>query len=897
MEGKNCFRTKWSQGAFYTGGPISVLRVECTEAKEVSQQATTHDVLVTPCENAVHLVDMTSGASLAKFETPLDDDVILHVDTIFCEGSEEAKRNTDAFVARGSYVAFSTRSLQLYFLEVIRDSPDDFRFKLIKSWVASTYAVSLVKFSDNGLLLLTGCTDGTVRVWNVFHHHVTHQIKTPPGVITSFAFNETMSLLAVGNFEGYITILHMGKKQVVASHRSHTSAVEAIHLRSESTRCCVSMGRDRRLSFSAIDMTVDGKDKVTVSLENFQNVVVKEFVSCAIFDYDGSHVFLGSTDGVVAAYKIGGPEGARLVCRSARPAGAKIDDIDEEYAVRSIVVRPLVARDSGILFADSSPKDPVVRLTAANAAFHINSYAQVPSSKELLLHATLMGFLDQILDIKLFPSATPQDFSRIVVTNSKEARVFRGLGSLSTAALCGHTDVVMCCAISTCGTLVMTGSKDCTVRFWSVTDSTCVLHGKSHESEITAVTFNCKQSDSFHMAVSVGADGHLRLWDVKDHIVNSNANASHSMEPKFSVNAAHSSAIHCVAVAPNDQFIATGGKDKVTHVWSLQGKRCFKEASLKGHKRGVTAVAFSPTDRVLVSASNDASVRLWSLVSFACVKTMQSDKVSIVQLAFFNKGTQLVTANAEGVLRFWALAASDAVASTETHTEKVWGLCVLETDSETYTVSGGADGLLAITEDYTAAEAQRLDEERTTAIYHEQELTNAMRKGEFAAAFRLALELNHPRHLRQVLAKWIAVDEEGCSSELQRVILRSLCKDETKKLLHFTREWLSNARHCVAASIVVESFLVAYRYDEILKMGDVFRGLMEALLSYSTRHATRLRQSLQRTYYLDFLLRSIGGRDFTCSTAPHYVSISDASAANTRKRHREDDAQQPQSSE
>lgn len=54
---------------------------------------------------------------------------------------------------------------------------------------------------------------------------------------------------------------------------------------------------------------------------------------------------------------------------------------------------------------------------------------------------------------------------RLIVTNSKDVRLFPSTGCRSTHCLQGHSDIVMCCAVNQEGTLIATAGKDTTIRF------------------------------------------------------------------------------------------------------------------------------------------------------------------------------------------------------------------------------------------------------------------------------------------------------------------------------------------------------------------------------------------------------------------------------------------------
>lgn len=1007
MEGKNCFRTRWSQQPLFSGGNIvSVVlpspSLSPSTAAASSKADGAHDgghraataaetateALVMVCGETVNVVRVDDGELLCSYTLPVED-VILRVDAVSVltahqtpphtspaakvvtaqsrkqsppaeeaeahrgagpsgkprkgkaastkkesavktEAIEEQDGTTAAVapeleVPLGSYIALGTRALQLYLLQLDvavtattkaatvdgengeaashvgneeagehaaeADSPPSqsvvrYELKLLQSWTAAQHAISTVCFSDSGRYLLSGSTDGGVKAWNAFHHHLTHNFRCPDGtVVNVLHLDAAEAFLIAGSFEGNLTVYDFTEKAVVATARPHVQAVEAVAFGPSGTHV-FSIARDRRLSVLAFS-------RAARTLKETRAVVVREHVSCAVFE-DDTTLHIGAMDGAVVTYTVSETETVRERRRLPKPPASNAEDATEENLVRSLIVaqQPKGLRGNALLVngfvVDDRKRGAPSSLYVADAGFNI-AYVLPAAEDEkrnggshtplYTVSSTLVGFLDQVLDIKVLPPTLP--YSRMIVTNSKDVRLYGATGCLSKQALQGHEDIVMCCAVTSDGSLIATAGKDKEVRFWSTATWQTVGKGvRGHSGEITSICFNAKQSDSYLLLFSIAADENLRLWDAGQNVLpalqrkSTSASSGSSgvaveFEHRGGVNAAHAGPVYALAMAPNDQYVATGGKDKLVNLWNVAGKKIYREASLKGHRRGVSSLSFSPTDRVLASASNDGTVRLWSLVSLSCVKTLQVDKTPVLQLAFFNAGTQIVTGNAEGVLRVWAVAASEAVWSAESHDEKVWALTVMETESETVFLSGAADGVLIATEDYTAEEVERLREDRHDTILREQALANAMRRGEFAEAFLLALQLSHPRHLRQVLTKWSAKDATLCEDTLRDDLLPKLEESQLLRLLQFTREWITNSRHCAVASLVTYSFLGCKHYSEIASMPSI-PALVEPLLAYSQKHSQRQRDLQRRTYYIDYVLRSTAPNVLT--TMPPFVT-------------------------
>lgn len=635
-----------------------------------------------------------------------------------------------------------------------------------------------------------------------------------------------------------------------------------------------------------------------------------------------------------------------------------------------------------------------------------------PTAAKLITKRTDILNFDQIMDVKFFPTLTgtnnvvssSQRARRnelVIATNARDAYVTRSVGSSQLrGTLQGHSDIVVALDVSADGSQIITASKDMTARVWDSDSLKCIAvtqnvqqapqqqtqKGNStqkqiHSAELTAVKFiPTSNAVEVSLVCTVSFDSVLSCWDL--NAIAKNMNADHDVIAQLpstsSVASCHDGPTFCLAASPNGQYLCTGGKDKKVNLWSMKGKRVVKEGSLTGHRRTVAAVAFSPIDKLVVSGSNDGTMRVWSLVSLSCVRTLQVDQVPLLQISFFNKGTQIISMNSEGVSRFWAVSAGECVAVTNPHNERSWALALREEEvpmenlklrkenqealelmfdendkpvveeeeaekdqeqeneesgeandeeeqdeedeeeessGKTYVrtilVSGGADGTLVCQEDFTDQRVEELRIERHETTVKEQQLRNNIREGDFKQAFKIALSLNHPRHLRQVISSWMAKtnsaaakqesgqrrerDEENetnqntdasfyralvavdsaeedqqnkstFSSSLNLIdendeclvevadIISSLTNNELHRLFGFTRVWLTNAKHSGPASLVVAATLKALHPQKLEKLGS-FSEVAEALRAYSKRHLSRLRRTQDHLFYLEYLTK------------------------------------------
>ena len=117
----------------------------------------------------------------------------------------------------------------------------------------------------------------------------------------------------------------------------------------------------------------------------------------------------------------------------------------------------------------------------------------------------------------------------------------------------GHTDAVGCLAFSENNQLVVSGSKDATIKVWDVYSGNCL----------------------------------------------------NTME-------AHSDQIWCIALFKD--VIVSGSHDTMLKFWDIRSGNCVK--SLKGDTYWVTSVDFSGCGRFVVSGNQGETIKLWTREKF-----------------------------------------------------------------------------------------------------------------------------------------------------------------------------------------------------------------------------------------------------------------------------------------
>ncbi|CCC12398.1 hypothetical protein SMACR_05575 [Sordaria macrospora] len=177
------------------------------------------------------------------------------------------------------------------------------------------------------------------------------------------------------------------------------------------------------------------------------------------------------------------------------------------------------------------------------------------------------------------------------------------------------------------GNLLVSASKDNSLKIWDVTTGYCVKTILGHVDWPRAV---CPSHDGRYL-LSTGSDKSVRLWDLA---------GGRDAECRL-VMFGHENYNLCCAFAPptayaylaklagldrppplgaSAEFMATGSRDKQIRLWDGRGN-CVKV--LVGHDNWVRGLVFHPGGKYLLSVADDRTMRCWDLSQEGkCVQTL-----------------------------------------------------------------------------------------------------------------------------------------------------------------------------------------------------------------------------------------------------------------------------------
>ncbi len=138
-------------------------------------------------------------------------------------------------------------------------------------------------------------------------------------------------------------------------------------------------------------------------------------------------------------------------------------------------------------------------------------------------------------------------------------------------------------------------------------------------------------------------------------------------ESAYSTDRGHTPMVYAVAWSSDRRHIASGGHDRVVHVWdATSGVTSF---IYRGHAAGVTAIAWSPDGRRIASASLDKTIQVWQVATGQKICSYDGHAGMVYALAWSPDGTRIAsTSGADNTVQVWDAASGKNILTYRGHT-------------------------------------------------------------------------------------------------------------------------------------------------------------------------------------------------------------------------------------
>ncbi|KAL9249607.1 TORMOZ EMBRYO DEFECTIVE-like protein [Drosera capensis] len=800
---KKSYRVAHTIQQFYTGGPIAV--------------SPDGAFLACSCDDEIKIVDTSTAAIRATLEG--------HLATAI-----EFEPNGRKLFSAGH------RTIRVWDLET---------GKCEREWKGHNGPVMAMSCHPSLGLLATAGSDRKVLVWNVDGRFCTHSFSGHKGVITCLTFHPDPDrlLLFSGSEDTTVRVWDLKKAKYEEKNdkkknnvvlEKHLSAVTSLAL-SEDGRILLTAGRDKVVNLWDPYVEENHWRKTILTYEVLETVCVlysgTTLHSCLSSDKGGMNKTTSEevyflTVGERGIIRIWNSKSA--VCMFEQKTSDVTFSSEDDDLRRGFVAASMLPADQGLLC-----------VTVDQQILFFTPQKESEEDFNLNLSKRLLGNNEEVSDMKFLDE---DEKFLAVATNIEQVRVY-DLSSMSCSyVLAGHSQIVLCLDTLTQSdgsTLIVTGSKDTTVRVWDSVSTRCVGIGKAHQEAVGAVAFSKKKGKFF---VSGSRDRTLKVWSIEG--ISLDSQLVKKLETKALV-LAHDKDINSLAVAPNDAYVCSGSQDRTACVWRLP--ELVLVVKLVGHKRGIWSVEFSCFDLCVITASADKTIRLWSIADGSCLKTFEGHTASVLRASFISRGTQFVSCGADGLLKLWTIKTNECIATYDKHEDKVWALAIGQKTEMLAT--GGSDARINLWHDNTAAEKEEAFQKKEENFLKVQELENAVLDADYTKAIKIAFELRRSQKLLELLSE---IHRKKEAEDLLRDFLAALSKEELRQLLEYVREW-NTTKLCLVAQFVLKQIFSFFSPTEIVEVKGIGE-ILEGLKSHTVRLWNKFVRLEENTNLLGYTL-------------------------------------------
>ncbi|ETW77087.1 hypothetical protein HETIRDRAFT_174269 [Heterobasidion irregulare TC 32-1] len=501
------------------------------------------------------------------------------------------------------------------FPQVLRVSAGaDKHWSIIQDIIHARSSVSCITFSPDGLRVVSGSEDSTIRLWDAATGAAMGDpLEGHTERVKSVAFSPDGLRIVSGSDDSTIRLWDVVTGAAMGDPlKGHTETVNSVAFSPDGLR----------IASGSEDSTIRLWDVVTGAAMGDPLEGHTGWVNSVAFSPDGLRIVSGSSDRTIRLWDAA--------------TGAAMGDPLEGHTDR---VKSVAFSPDGLRIASGSD-DWTIRLWDAATGAAMGD--------------PLEGHTDWVNSVAFSP-----DGLRIVSGSSDSTiRLWdAATGAAMGDPLEGHIGWVNSVAFSPDGLRIVSGSDDSTIRLWDVVTGAAMgdpLEG--HTDRVNSVAFS---PDGLRI-VSGSSDLTIRLWDA--------ATGAAMGDPLEG----HTGWVNSVAFSPDGLRIVSGSDDSTIRLWDAATGAAMGDP-LKGHTSLVTSVAFSPDGLRIVSGSSDLTIRLWDAATGAAMgDPLEGHTDRVNSVAFSPDGLRIVSGSDDLTIRLWDVVTGAAMGDPlEGHTSWV----------------------------------------------------------------------------------------------------------------------------------------------------------------------------------------------------------------------------------
>lgn len=377
----------------------------------------------------------------------------------------------------------------------------------IKLWDIETYEeikifkghfdkVNDLVFSPDGKKIASVSDDGSIRIWDVRKGKNLYTLNNHKSKVHCADFSPDGKILITGGEDKKIRIWDVN------------SGTELFNIGDRDIIHHVTFSlKDKKIIAQSVDMSLKiWESKNTDNFKNFSDHISKDVLYG--FDREGKFVFnyehIWSTDSSKTVFSIENhsPEDESTVLFS--------KDNTHYYLEETFGFLKIDLKTGEVISEISAGIGDKAVAVSLDNKFLISSEDEIFESHDIKsgrLKKTFKGHSEDILCLAISPDGT-KVFSG---SEDMQIKIWDASGAYEILNLSGHSSSVTALAINPIGKILVSGSEDNTIKLWDTDTGELLASLNEHTGGINSLSF----SENGQFLFSSSKDGSIRLWNVK----------------------------------------------------------------------------------------------------------------------------------------------------------------------------------------------------------------------------------------------------------------------------------------------------------------------------------------------------------------------------------------------
>ena len=499
-----------------------------------------------------------------------------------------------------------------------------------------TGSVMMVAYNSDGTKVVSASFDKTARVWDVKTGKEILKLEGHTDNLEAVAFSPDNKYILTGSKDKTARLWNATSAKEIKSYKVGGETVESVDF-SPSGKLMLLCGDDnpqvRDVMSGNILFTLNGH---------------KHRVLCGEFSPDGKTVITSSYDATTKIWNAENGSELMSVKRQTKPVTSVAYSPDGNYIVSGAV-------------------DKSVRLWHASAGLkqktfvgHTNNiYEAIYSPDGSQMISTSEDNTTKIWDVKtakeifsvrstsrmLVSRFSPDGKYFFIAGHGRKAEIWdvKSRKKLHTLTNKGDdTFVYLSGRFSPDGKLLVTGSRDGNARLWDVKMGKFIKKLKLPTNmKVRSVLFS-PDSKRIFATSSIGRlykDNNALMIDIKtDKVLQTFKH--------------HDSYAYSASYSPDGKKIATGGSDKMIHIWDVKTGK--KNQQFRGHTDLVLCINYSSDGKRMVTGSRDKTFKIWDTETGRELFTQKGHSGAVFYVSFSPDNKDILSSSVKGELKVWS---------------------------------------------------------------------------------------------------------------------------------------------------------------------------------------------------------------------------------------------------